>query len=169
MGWDTLNLVATLGAAVIAVSILLFVFNAVFSLRRGALAGDNPWHAGTLEWATSSPPPDYNFLYIPTVNSRYPLWESGAERAVVIGMPNNEREVLVTRLHDAQPDQIQAYPSPSIWPLISAIATTGMLIGSIFTPWAVVWGSIPVAIGLIGWFWPSPAERRRHIDQERAP
>jgi cytochrome c oxidase subunit I+III len=168
-GWDTLNLISTLGSAVIAMSILVFIFNAVISLRRGAPAGDNPWHAGTLEWATASPPPDYNFLYIPTVNSRYPLWESGGERAVVIGMPNKDREVLITRLHDAQPDQIQAYPSPSIWPLISAIATTGMLVGSIFTPWAVVWGSIPVAIGLIGWFWPNRAERQRHIEGERAP
>jgi cytochrome c oxidase subunit I+III len=60
MGWGTLNLLATLGAVTMAGSVLLFVVNAVASYRRGALAGDNPWHAGTLEWATSSPPPAYN-------------------------------------------------------------------------------------------------------------
>jgi cytochrome c oxidase subunit 1 len=167
-GWGALNLLATLGATVIAVSVIAFLANVMISLRRGQRAGDNPWNAPTLEWATSSPPPDYNFLYIPTVNSRYPLWESG-ERAVVVGMPNISREVLVTRVHDAQPDQVQVFPAPTIWPLLSAIATTGMLIGSIFTPWAVVWGAVPVAIGLIGWFWPSRPERQRNLAVERKP
>jgi cytochrome c oxidase subunit 1 len=84
-------------------------------------------------------------------------------------MPNISREVLVTRVHDAQPDQVQVFPAPTIWPLLSAIATTGMLIGSIFTPWAVVWGAVPVAIGLIGWFWPSRPERQRNLAVERKP
>jgi cytochrome c oxidase subunit I+III len=167
-GWGGLNLLATLGSVVIAVSVLIFIFNIVRSIRRGERAGDNPWNAGTLEWATSSPPPDYNFLYMPTVNSRYPLWESG-ERAVVAGMPNSVRTVLITRLHDAQPDQIAIFPTPSIWPLLSAIATTAMLVASIFTPWAVVWGSIPVTICLIGWFWPDRAEKEKHLAVERKP
>jgi cytochrome c oxidase subunit I+III len=167
-GWSGLNLLATLGALTIALSALLFVYNVVWSSRRGQRAGDNPWGAGTLEWATSSPPPDYNFLYTPTVNSAYPLWEP-AERAVVIGMPNSVRAVLVTRLHDAEPDQIAIFPAPTIWPLLSAIATTGMLIGSIFTPWAIVWGSLPVAVCLIGWFWPDRAEREGHLAVERKP
>jgi cytochrome c oxidase subunit 1 len=167
-GWDALNLLATLGALVIAVSVLTFIFNVFRSMRRGERAGDNPWGAGTLEWATGSPPPDYNFLYIPTVNSRYPLWEA-EQRAVVTGMPNSVRTVLVTRLHDAQPDQIAIFPTPTIWPLLSAIATTAMLVASIFTPWAVVWGSIPVTVCLIGWFWPDRAEREKHLALERKP
>src|SRR3954449_9712520 len=61
MGWGPLNLLATAGAVVIAVSVLLFIVNALRSHRGGMLAGENPWGAGTLEWATSSPPPSYNF------------------------------------------------------------------------------------------------------------
>ncbi|MFL6812457.1 MAG: hypothetical protein ACJ8EK_00280, partial [Bradyrhizobium sp.] len=45
-------------------------------------------------------------------------------------------------------------PRNSIWPFLAAVATTVMLIASIFTPWAVVWGSIPLAVALVGWFWP---------------
>jgi cytochrome c oxidase subunit 1 len=52
----------------------------------------------------------------------------------------------------------ESSPTPSIWPLISAIVVTAIFIGSIFTPWAVVWGSPPLAIALIGWFWPKGAK-----------
>jgi cytochrome c oxidase subunit 1 len=74
------------------------------------------------------------------------------------------RQVLVTKMLDGEPDHIEEFPKPTLWPLIAAITTTGLFIGSIFTPWAVVWGSIPVAISLIGWFWPKEKQ-----SEERAP
>jgi cytochrome c oxidase subunit I+III len=74
LGWDLWNFIATIGAYMIALSVLLFIVNVVRSLRSGRIAGDNPWHASTLEWATSSPPPTYNFAAIPCVDSLVPLW-----------------------------------------------------------------------------------------------
>ena len=74
-GWDTLNLIATVGALFQATAILLLAINIVRSVRKGELAGNDPWDAWTLEWSTSSPPPDYNFATIPTVRSRRPLWD----------------------------------------------------------------------------------------------
>ena len=74
-GWDLWNLVATLGVPLQALAVLLFVVNVVYSLRHGRLAGDNPWEAWTLEWATSSPPAEYNFAELPVVHSRRPLWD----------------------------------------------------------------------------------------------
>ena len=74
-GWEVWNLVTTLGVPLQIVATLIFVMNVIVSLRRGTLAGDDPWDAWTLEWATTSPPPSYNFETIPTVASRRPLWD----------------------------------------------------------------------------------------------
>jgi len=74
-GWDTLNLIATVGALVQATAVLLLAINIVRSVKKGDPAGNDPWDAWTLEWSTTSPPPDYNFATIPTVRSRRPLWD----------------------------------------------------------------------------------------------
>jgi len=165
-GWGDLNLAATAGAGLIVLSVLVFMVNVFWSYRRGNAAGDNPWRAGTLEWATSSPPPSHNFDFIPVVEGHEPLWEhKGATK--VAGLSGQVREVLVTTLLDARPDHRITFPEPSIWPLLSAIAVSILFVGSIFTPWAVVWGSIPVVIGLIGWFWPKPGETEKDLPSAR--
>ena len=74
-GWDTLNLIVTIGAFIQAVAVLLFVYNLVVSYWRGVKAGNDPWDAWTLEWIVSSPPPAYNFATTPVVASRRPLWD----------------------------------------------------------------------------------------------
>jgi cytochrome c oxidase subunit I+III len=169
MGWGTLNLVATLGAMMIAVSVLLFVINVVRSYRHGAVAGSNPWGAGTLEWAAASPPPPYNFARIPVVHGRDALWEPAGRPRYVTGLAEDAREVLVTTVVDAQPDHRPLFPTPTAWPFIAAMATTVLFIGSIFTPWAVVWASIPVAAALIAWFWPSKSETAKALELEQRP
>jgi cytochrome c oxidase subunit 1 len=74
-GWEFLNLLCTLGVIFQALSVLAFLWNVVSSLRSGAEAGDDPWDAWTLEWTTSSPPPEYNFEKLPVVRSSRPLWD----------------------------------------------------------------------------------------------
>ena len=75
-GWDTMNLISTIGVAVQAAGILFFVYNLIYSYIRGKKSGDDPWDAWTLEWATTSPPPEYNFAKLPVVKSRRPLWDA---------------------------------------------------------------------------------------------
>jgi cytochrome c oxidase subunit 1 len=74
-GLDTLNLIASIGAVLQAVAVLILIVNVVKSLRSGEVAGDDPWDAWTLEWSTTSPPPEYNFATPPAVRSRRPLWD----------------------------------------------------------------------------------------------
>jgi cytochrome c oxidase subunit I len=74
-GWGPLNLLSSVGAGIMTIGTLFFVWNLLVSLRAGAPAGDDPWDAWTLEWATSSPPPPENFPVIPTVTSKRPLWD----------------------------------------------------------------------------------------------
>jgi cytochrome c oxidase subunit 1 len=75
-GWGDLNLLATIGGFVIAASMLPFFWNVLVSLRNGKIAGDDPWEANTLEWATSSPPPPYNFDHLPEIRSERPVFDA---------------------------------------------------------------------------------------------
>jgi cytochrome c oxidase subunit I len=74
-GWDVWNLIVTVGVLFQSLAVLVFVFNLLFSYRRGPRAGSDPWDAWTLEWSTTSPPPAYNYAVLPVVRSRRPLWD----------------------------------------------------------------------------------------------
>jgi cytochrome c oxidase subunit I len=159
MGWENLNLLVTIGALLFFASFAVFLWNMIASARRGEVAGDNPWNAGTLEWATACPPPPHNFDHIPVVTHREPLWASkGGRLPVATGLAVEHRQLVVTTLVDAQPAIRESSPDPSIWPLIAAICTAILFIGSVFTPWAILWGTPPLAIALICWFWPKGNE-----------
>jgi hypothetical protein len=73
----------------------------------------------------------------------------------VIGLSNEKREMLVTRVLDAEPDHRYVVPSPSPWPFVAAVVTASMFIALLFTPWAFVIGSAVVTPVLIAWFWPT--------------
>jgi heme/copper-type cytochrome/quinol oxidase subunit 1 len=75
--WGTLNFISTIGVYLIAFSVLIFIFNFISNIlmKGGKIADDDPWEGDTLEWATSSPPPPYNFARIPVVHSARPLKE----------------------------------------------------------------------------------------------
>jgi cytochrome c oxidase subunit I len=75
LGWNEMNLLATIGAFTIAIAILIFLWNFIITLRSGEPAGDDPWDAFTLEWDTTSPPKPYNFLVLPVVRSRRPFYD----------------------------------------------------------------------------------------------
>ena len=133
----TLNYIETVGAFIQAAAVLVFAWNLLRSWRRGAPAGENPWGAYTLEWATTSPPPPYNFARIPTVRSREPLRDDGDEiRELATGRPPED-------LH---------MPSPSFWPLVTAFGV--MLTFALFMTelwWPPLIGVLVTAIGVVNW------------------
>lgn len=79
--WGLLNLISTIGAMILALAVGVLFWNMVWSAQRGKLAGDNPWKAWTLEWATTSPPPSHNFDQVPPIRSRRPLWDLAHQEA----------------------------------------------------------------------------------------
>jgi cytochrome c oxidase subunit 1 len=160
LGLELPNLLSTVGAFVVAAAVVLFVVNGLYSLYRGAIAPPNPWDASTLEWATSSPPPPYNFAHVPVVESRTPLWDEKGELPVVTGLRVDEKETLLTTVVAAAPDLREPVPEPSLWPFIASIAVGIMFVSSIFSPWAVLVGSVPIAIALAAWFWPKELKRQ---------
>jgi len=156
MGWEGLNQVATAGSVIAVFGGLVFVANAVISYWRGRPSGADPWRGSTLEWASESPPPAWNITYTPVVDSLTPMWDEPAALRAMDGLSVDMREILVTSVTDAAPLYRQKSVTPSIWPLITALAVSAMFIGSIFTPWAVAVGAIPIGVALTGWFWPAP-------------
>jgi cytochrome c oxidase subunit I+III len=160
-GWGRLNLLATVGAFVIAASVAVFVGNALWSLGRGRTAGDNPWGADTLDWATASPPPRYNFAHVPVVEGRHGLWSRSPDAPVIAGLRSDVRQVLITTMLDAEPSHRQTLDGPAISPFLTALATGATLIGVFFTPWAIVIGAAGCFPALAAWFWPTGAASRR--------
>lgn len=166
MPWANLNLLASLGVIFMAAAVLIFIANFFWHLKSGEIAGNNPWGASTLEWATTSPPPVYNFAELPTVNGRDPLWDALPDQPVVEGLDEDCRQVLITKVMDGDPDHRDEFPAATPVPLIAAIATSIFFITTIFTAKGFFPTIILVGITLLIWYWPrrQPAERRRERD-----
>lgn len=179
IGWDIYNLISTIGSFILALGVLLFVINVFYSLRRGEAAGDNPWQADSLEWATDSPAPNYGFAHLPMVQSRHPLWEQadirqGDERTAKLlqglaGWPLAWRAALTTSVTDARPTEIFRVSGPSIWPPIAAVGVIMMFAAELFTLRSLVLaGAIVTVISLVGWHWPDRIETtERELQFER--
>jgi cytochrome c oxidase subunit I len=158
-GWGPLNSLATIGALVLSAGVLTYIVNALVSAKYGKHAGANPWDGPTLEWATTSPPPHYNFVHMPVVSDTEPLWHAPEHAPVVTGLATKQKEVLITRTFDAEPDHRYLYPKPTPWPFLTALATGVMFIGLLFTPWAFVFGLPLASIMAVCWFWPTTPQK----------
>jgi len=168
MGWDTLNLITSIGSFVFAIGVLLFFINVVKSWKGGAIAGANPWDAPTLEWSVPSPPPPYNFAVIPTVASRHPLWErrldqEGAVSSLDRGMLlDSGKETIGTSALDAEPDMVLEMPEDSLAPLLLALGISILFVGLLLRTWPLTAvGGAVAALALLSWLWPRRELRER--------
>jgi cytochrome c oxidase subunit 1 len=158
-GWGPMNMLATVAAYAFALGILVLIVNILLSRKRGRRAGPNPWNAGTLEWATASPAPSYNFAQMPTVQGGYPLWENRPNAPVVTGLDGSRREVLCTTILDAAPDHRYSMSGDSIWPLLTAVSVAAIFISGMFHPVGAVIALAPLTVALYAWFWVSGSEK----------
>jgi heme/copper-type cytochrome/quinol oxidase subunit 1 len=161
MGWDTLNMITTIGSFLFALGVLLLAVNVIASLRRGRIAGANPWDGPTLEWSVPSPPPPYNFAVIPRVASRHPLWE-GRLPDVAVGsvvssgmVLDHGRETIATTPLDGEPDLILKMPGDSYSPFLLALGMTAFFVALLLHVWwvAAIAGLI-IVFALLLWLWP---------------
>ena len=155
LGLEFWNMVSTIGSFVIAISVLVFVVNAVASFRRPKQMEADPWDARTLEWATSSPPPDYNFEEIPVVHSLDDLWhrkyaETEGGRVVPVAAGGSGEESRADGDGHAGGHAIHM-PSPSYFPVIAAAGFPVIGYGLLFGVPAVAVGLVITLAGFFGW------------------
>lgn len=154
MGWDFWNLVSTVGAGVVGLSILVFLWNFFLSMGKEKDAGDDPWDGRTLEWSIPSPPPVYNFVQIPTVHGRDAFWDQkyvedaqGRTRPVPAGgtVTHTEHQEGEEGHHDIH------MPGLSYFPIIVALGLGIAAAGILIHLAVVALGVLVTFFGIYGW------------------
>jgi cytochrome c oxidase subunit I len=136
MGFDSYNLLSTIGVFIIILSLLVFIWNFLKSSRSGPVAGPDPWGGASLEWAIPSPPPVYNFASLPRVMSLDPLWhKEGRELALAANQMRGPIHM----------------PPNSYWPALSALGMSLLMGGMIYGWWMGIPGLIIMLVGLYSW------------------
>jgi cytochrome c oxidase subunit 1/cytochrome c oxidase subunit I+III len=165
LGWAAYNLAETIGGFVTLVGILLLLGNLFYSYLRGPAAGPDPWHGPTLEWTTSSPPPDYNYAVVPRVTSAYPNWDPAdreedrrklADGVLVLERGHEQPEVTPV---DARFAEIVQMPHESPWPPVLALALALVFLMLLIGRYGVA-GIMGIfcLLALLGWHSQEPEE-----------
>ncbi len=142
LGWEFWNLVATIGAFLIALSVLVFLINALASLRAGVPAGPDPWDGRTLEWTVPSPPPVHDFEQIPTVGHRDELWARKRGRHAVEAQASGAARAHAQGLH---------LPPPSYYPIVVATGILVVAAGAMTYVIVSVLGALLAVYGIYRW------------------
>lgn len=142
MGWELSNLLATIGAFALALSVLVFFINVFKSLRSGEIAGNDPWDGATLEWTLPSPPPVHNFDLMPKVTSDRPFWDQK------YGGHSDD----TTEVEEELPKELHIHMPPgSYWPLVVSVGVLMFFSGWLVHPAVAVTGALTVVLGSVTW------------------
>lgn len=166
MGFDTLNLISSLGAMILAAGFVLFLYDVVRPRTKQPLSERNPWQAGTLEWLAQMPDQPWGVRTIPIIESRYPLWEQpnfvrdvDEGRFYLPDAVEGKRETLVTTVIDAEPLQCLRVGGPTFLTFFAALFTGGFFIFATYHWWlaAIISGLIAIGV-MLTWVWTGTAE-----------
>jgi cytochrome c oxidase subunit I+III len=172
LGFDGLNLLATVGAFVLAGGFLVFVVNVLYTVRYGPEATDDPWESDTLEWSLPSPPAFALYARIPTVTSRHPRWEKDANasgtshhRDIVETLdhrPDGWRATLFVDAITGQPQAIARLATPSYMPFVAALGIVLLTVATIAKLFLLIPVGLLISVAaVIRWLWPDRAELER--------
>jgi cytochrome c oxidase subunit 1 len=158
MGWNSANLIASVGAMVLGVGIFIYFAVMVYTYFKGEKSGRDPWDGRTLEWSIPNPPPDYNFAVTPTVHARDAFWYE----------KHHQVEIAKEKAVHAKEEDAHGgihMPSQSWFPIITA---AGILIGALFftnhyMPGAIAGG---VLVFLGAWLWSLEGPGGYHLHPE---
>jgi cytochrome c oxidase subunit 1/cytochrome c oxidase subunit I+III len=159
LGWDGINLLVSLGSVAFATGTGLTLLNWARAVRRKEPVPDDPWGGDSLEWATTSPPPLYNFAAIPFVEGRHPLWDrrplryaTGYEGATAVGAIR--RETPVTEGYDVLPEEDLRIPRESWAPIATAAGIAVLFVGLLVSAALVaVVGAAAIVVAAGVWAW----------------
>lgn len=180
LGWGGINLVSTIGSFALGIGIVLALGSLLWSRFRGPPADPDPWGGDTLEWATASPTPTYNFVELPRVTSRHPLWEPEMARVGAEEEPSHDRPVLLppegvaehytlqTGGVDAEPEHVLPMPAPTAWPAVLAFGMLLLAYGILARSWLLLIapGVVLIVAAFLGWHWPAHAEPLELDDED---
>jgi cytochrome c oxidase subunit 1/cytochrome c oxidase subunit I+III len=162
VGWNMVNMVTSIGSFVFAIGVLIFVVDVLRGWRKGARASANPWDAATLEWSVPSPPPAYNFMVIPVIASRHPLWEgrlegeAGRSSIAEGALLHRGRETLGSTMLDARANVVLRMPGDSLAPLFVALALVLAFVGLLLHSVSLAGlGTVALGAALAAWLWPA--------------
>jgi len=160
MGWNNINLIATIGAVILGIGIAYYFFVMVYTFLKGEKVNHDVWDARTLEWSVPSyPPPDHNFHVTPTVHGRDAYWYE----------KHHQAEVAAEKAAHAKDEEHHGgihMPSQSWFPIIAA---AGMLFGAIFFVNHIMLGAI-IGLGIVAtaailWAFEGPGGYHLHVDK----
>jgi cytochrome c oxidase subunit I+III len=163
LGWDTLNLISTVGGFISAIGVAVFLIDVVTHIAYGRRVGHNVWNAGTLEWAIPTPVPPYNFASQPHVDEREPLWSNPSlpdemqhGRHFLGHADVTRREILMTSITQGKPQAVVVLPGNTIVPLVAALLTSLFFIGFLAKLyWLAAIGAAAAVGALMAWAWQS--------------
>ncbi len=142
MGWDLWNAVSSAGVILLTLGLLVFMHNMIRSWMKGEPAGADPWDGRTLEWSIPSPPPEYNFVEIPTVRSVDDWWATKRRRVpelVPVGGGSGDEEHSIH------------LPQPSYWPAVASLGLVVAGYGIIFSVPVLVTGFVITTVSAYAW------------------
>ncbi len=161
LGWDWLNLLSSVGGFIMAAGVAMVLLDLLLHFRFGKKASPNPWHADTLEWTLDQPPAPYNFVSLPRVQSRHPLWDDPdigarmqAGQGGLASIEHGRRETWGTDAITGEARDVCHLPTNSWWPLLAASALALVCISLLLRwyPLAIV-GVVLAVLPLLRWSW----------------